>query len=58
LQIRIAAPTTQNICAIMKDVAKKEQIDLPEQLALRIANSCQGNLRKSLLMFEACKVSQ
>lgn len=39
-------------------VCKKECLNLPEGLAQRIADKCKGNLRRALLMCEACRVQQ
>ncbi|KAJ8688481.1 hypothetical protein QAD02_024276 [Eretmocerus hayati] len=58
LGIRIPAPTEEEIKSILFYVAKKELLDLPEKLAARIANSCDRNLRRAILMLEACKVDQ
>lgn len=42
----------------MKKVAGKETITLPDQLAVNIARESSRNLRRALLMFEACTVQQ
>ena len=42
----------------MQKVAKAERIVLPEELAVRIAELSKRNLRRSVLMLEACKVQQ
>jgi replication factor C subunit 3/5 len=39
-------------------VAKKEGCNLPADLAMRIAVKANRNLRRALLMTEACKVQQ
>jgi replication factor C subunit 3/5 len=39
-------------------VAKAEQIQLPSQLASRLAQVSNGNLRKALLTMETAKVQQ
>lgn len=39
-------------------VSKKEGINLPDELAQRIASKSERNLRRALLMLEASKVEQ
>ena len=41
---------------ILLDVAKKEQTPCPRELATRISLQCDKNIRRALLMLEACKV--
>ncbi len=56
LGIRVAAPTVEQITAVLQNVAKKEFITLPPTLASTIARESNRNLRKALLMLEAAKV--
>lgn len=56
LGIRVAAPTVDQISLVLTQVAKKENITLPEALAVNIARESNRNLRKALLMLEAAKV--
>jgi len=56
--LRIAAPTHEEICAVLSAVARKEGLNLPPQLGLKIAQSSERNLRRALLTLEACKVQQ
>ncbi|KAJ4461077.1 putative Replication factor C subunit 3 [Paratrimastix pyriformis] len=58
LCIRVAAPTNDEILAILNDVAHKERMVLPPRLATRIVEAGQRNLRRSLLMLEACRVAK
>uniref|UniRef100_A0A7R9SVF4 AAA+ ATPase domain-containing protein n=1 Tax=Polyblepharides amylifera TaxID=1486889 RepID=A0A7R9SVF4_9CHLO len=58
LCIRVAAPEDPQICDVLEHVAKKEQLQLPPELAARIAFQSGGNLRKAILSMEACKVNQ
>ena len=46
------------IVQILQTVCKKEGLNLPTELAQRIAEKSQGNLRRAILMCEACKVQQ
>jgi replication factor C subunit 3/5 len=52
----VAAPTVEQITAVLQNVAKKEFITLPPTLASTIARESNRNLRKALLMLEAAKV--
>jgi len=58
LTIRIAAPSHEEICSVLKTIAKKEKVELPNELAMRIAHSSQRNMRRAILMMEACRVQQ
>lgn len=58
LCIRVAAPTKQTIVKILHQTCKKEDLDLPAALAERIADASRRNLRRALLICEACKVQQ
>ncbi|XP_037027282.1 replication factor C subunit 3 [Bradysia coprophila] len=58
LGIRVAAPSIDEIVGILTATCKKESIALPHELAVRIANKSERNLRRALLMVEACKVQQ
>lgn len=59
LLVRVAAPTTEEIGAVIQSVAKKEKIQIPTneadqaRLFNKISNTAHRNLRKALLMFEA-----
>jgi len=47
------------IVSILTRIARKEGCGpLPEELAMRIAQASDRNLRRALLMLEACKVEQ
>lgn len=58
LGIRIPAPTNKEIVSILQNICKKEGLNLPEELAQRIAEKSNRNLRRAILMCEACKVQQ
>ncbi|KAK6172509.1 hypothetical protein SNE40_016145 [Patella caerulea] len=58
LGVRIAAPSEDEICQILQNVCKKEGCNLPIELAKRIAVKSNRNLRRAILMCEACKVQQ
>ena len=46
------------ICQILQNTCKKEGLNLPLDLAKRIAETSNRNLRRAILMCEACKVQQ
>ncbi|BFZ24367.1 hypothetical protein BsWGS_27406 [Bradybaena similaris] len=58
LGLRVAAPTVPEICQILTSVCKKEGLTLPPDMASKIAEKSERNLRRALLMCEACKVQQ
>jgi len=58
LAVRVAAPSLDEVASIVTKIAKKEGCSLPPQLAQRIAEKSCRNLRRAILMVEACKVAQ
>lgn len=58
LGIRVPAPTKDEIISILHAVGKRECISVPDELASRIAEKSDRNLRRAILMLEACKVEQ
>ncbi|XP_028582323.2 replication factor C subunit 3 [Podarcis muralis] len=58
LAVRVPAPSIEDICNVLSVVCKKEGLVLPRELAQRIAEKSGRNLRKALLMCEACRVQQ
>lgn len=58
LAVRVPAPSIEDICHVLPTVCKKEGLNLPPQLAHRLAEKSCRNLRKALLMCEACRVQQ
>jgi len=58
LCIRIAAPSIEEICRILSNIAKKEGLTLPDPLAQTIAKQSERNLRLAILMLEATKIKQ
>lgn len=58
LGIRVAAPSEEEIVNILQLTCKKEGLHIPDGLAQRIAQQCDRNLRRAILMLEACKVQQ
>lgn len=58
LTVRVPAPTLDEIATVLHSVCRKEGLNLPTELALKIAKCADRNLRRALLMCEACKVQQ
>lgn len=58
LTVRVPAPTENEIAQVLYNVCKKEGLNLPSELGLRIAKCADRNLRRALLMCESCKVQQ
>lgn len=58
LAVRVALPSTEEVCSVLTSVCRKEGLLLPGELAKRIAEKSGRNLRKALLMCEACRVQQ
>ncbi|KMZ61210.1 Replication factor C subunit 5 [Zostera marina] len=56
LNIRVNAPTNDQIIRVLEFIAKKEKLQLPSTLAARIAVQSNRSLRKAILSFETCKV--
>uniref|UniRef100_A0A7M4FU83 Replication factor C subunit 3 n=1 Tax=Crocodylus porosus TaxID=8502 RepID=A0A7M4FU83_CROPO len=58
LAVRVPAPSIEDICHVLSSVCKKEGLTLPQDLARQLAEKSGRNLRKALLMCEACRVQQ
>ncbi|KAF8764449.1 Replication factor C subunit 3 like protein [Argiope bruennichi] len=58
LGVRVAAPSLNEIAAILQNICRKECLSLPAELAQRIAEKSNRNLRRAILMCEACRVQQ
>lgn len=58
LAVRVAAPTHDEIVQVLQQVCRKESLNLPPELARRIAELSSRNLRRALLMCETCRVQQ
>jgi replication factor C subunit 3/5 len=56
LPIRVAGPEIGQIEALLHDVAKQEKLDLPPELATRVALASRRNMRRALLSLETCRV--
>ncbi|XP_047498349.1 replication factor C subunit 3-like [Penaeus chinensis] len=58
LGVRIPAPAVEDVVKVLQAVCKKEGLSLPTELAKRIADKSNRNLRRAILMCEACRVQQ
>ncbi|CAG00421.1 unnamed protein product, partial [Tetraodon nigroviridis] len=58
LAVRVPLPSTEEVCGVLTAVCKKEGLHLPPELARQISEASGRNLRRALLMCEACRVQQ
>uniref|UniRef100_A0A6Q2YVA0 Replication factor C subunit 3 n=1 Tax=Esox lucius TaxID=8010 RepID=A0A6Q2YVA0_ESOLU len=58
LAVRVPLPSSEEVCSVLSTVCRKEGLLLPAELAKRISEKSGRNLRKALLMCEACRVQQ
>ncbi|XP_056593065.1 replication factor C subunit 3 [Triplophysa dalaica] len=58
LAVRVPLPSVEEVCSVLSNVCKKEGLLLPPELAKQIAEKSGRNLRKAMLMCEACRVQQ
>jgi len=58
LLIRVPSPTHEEIATVLQSIVKKENSQMPMELAQRIAEKSDRNLRRAILLAEACRVNQ
>ncbi|KAG9452043.1 hypothetical protein H6P81_004947 [Aristolochia fimbriata] len=58
LNVRVNAPTEEQIIKVLEFVGKKEGLQLPANFAAHIAAHSNRSLRRALLSFETCRVQQ
>lgn len=58
LGVRVPAPSIDEVCAVLQQTCRMEGLSLPPELARRVAEVSQRNMRKALLLCEACRVQQ
>ena len=56
LSVRVPAPSHEDVVSVLSMVAKKEGLNLPTELASRISEKSNRNLRRAILMLQSCKV--
>ncbi|XP_059428040.1 replication factor C subunit 3 isoform X1 [Corylus avellana] len=58
LNVRINAPTDEEIVKVLEFIGNKEGLQLPSGFAARIADKSNRSLRRAILSFETCRVQQ
>ncbi|BBG93624.1 ATPase family associated with various cellular activities, partial [Prunus dulcis] len=58
LNVRINAPTEEQIVKVLEFIGKKEGLQLPSGFPARIAEKSNRSLRRAILSFETCRVQQ
>lgn len=58
LNVRVNAPTEEQIVKVLEFIGKKEGLQLPPGFAGRIADKSNRSLRRAILFFETCRVQQ
>ncbi|OVA16426.1 AAA+ ATPase domain [Macleaya cordata] len=58
LNVRINAPTEEQIVRVLEFIGKKEGLQVPPGFASRIASQSNRSLRRAILLFETCRVQQ
>ena len=56
LAIRVAAPTNEQIAAVLQKIVKKEGLTISPRFAMRVAQHSNRNLRRAVLNLEVCRV--
>ncbi|KAG0475658.1 hypothetical protein HPP92_015344 [Vanilla planifolia] len=58
LNVRLNAPTVEQIIEVLELIGKKESLQLPPGFAARIAAQSNRSMRRAILSFETCRVQQ
>ena len=58
LPIRVASPDDEQVAKVLRAVAKREKLQLPENMCKKLVEAARGNLRVALLMFETSRVQR
>ncbi|XP_031474425.1 replication factor C subunit 3 isoform X1 [Nymphaea colorata] len=58
LNIRVNAPSIEQIAGVLEFIGKKEGLQLPVGFAMRVAAHSNRSLRRAILSFETCRVQQ
>ena len=56
MQIRVPAPSTNEVGLILKYISQKEGFNLPPPLILSITNLSRRNLRRAIMMLQTIKL--
>ncbi|XP_058068930.1 replication factor C subunit 3 [Magnolia sinica] len=58
LNVRVNAPTEEQVIGVLELIGKKEGLQLPATVAARIAAQSNRSLRRAILSLETCRVQQ
>ncbi|XP_030503787.1 replication factor C subunit 3 isoform X1 [Cannabis sativa] len=58
LNVRINAPSEEQIVKVLEFIGKKEGLHIPSGFAARLAEKSNRSLRRAILSFETCRVQQ
>lgn len=56
MQVRVPAPSTNEIMRVLDQVSKTEGFELPQKLAFSISNYSRRNLRRAIMMLQTVKL--
>ena len=56
MQVRVPAPSTNEVGLILKYIAQKENFNLPAPLIASITNLSRRNLRRAIMMLQTIKL--
>lgn len=56
LQVRVPAPSTQEVIDVLNGISKREGFNLPRPLSQSIANFSKRNLRRAIMMLQTAKL--
>jgi replication factor C subunit 3/5 len=56
LQVRVPAPSDDQIKHVLRTIAGAERFDLPPELALKISQQSRRNLRRAIMMLQTVKL--
>lgn len=56
LQVRVPAPSTQEVVDVLNGISKREGFNLPRPLSQSIANFSKRNLRRAIMMLQTAKL--
>ena len=56
LQVRVPAPSQDEVVSTLEAIAKKEKFNLPPELATRVCDQARRNLRRAIMMLQTAKL--
>lgn len=54
--INVPAPTDQEMTTVLKNIIRKESLQMPESILQKVTAKSEGNLRRAILMIETIKM--